>query len=250
MPSKKIKFENNEIYHIMIRSVGDTPIFIDENDYFRGIFSIYEFNNSKKISIYNKRRNRKRLKLKIRSGAGSDRAPILDGGDVISVDDREKFVEILAFAIMPNHVHLLVRQIKDDGISKFMQKFGGLAWYFNKKLNRKGHLFCSYKSVHIKTDEQLRNVFVYIHCNPISLIESEWKENGIKDVKKTIDFLDQYKWSSYKDYVGIKNFISVTQRDFLLDFFGNYNACKLAVEDWIKYKSKSANFDFNGTDLE
>lgn len=252
MPRRKTQFINEEYYHIVLRSVGDTPVFLDENDYFRAIFSLYEFNNSKNIIIFNRRRDRARFKSKVRKNSViSGITPISNGSDIITKDDREKFVEILAFVIMPNHIHILVKQVEDNGISNFMRKFSGLANYFNKKYSRKGHLFCTFQSVHIEDDEQLRNVFIYIHCNPISLIEPGWKENGIKDFKKVIKFLqNKFRWSSFFDYIGKKNFPSMTQRDFLLETFGGIEGCKDLVENWITYKLKLGKFNFSGVDLE
>ncbi|KKP32801.1 MAG: hypothetical protein A2360_04215 [Candidatus Staskawiczbacteria bacterium RIFOXYB1_FULL_32_11] len=241
MPKRKTQFINNEIYHIILRSVGDTPIFIDESDHFRAVFSIYEFNNSKKVDIRRRRKQRKTEK-KLENND--------NGRSVVIVPVRDMYVEILVFAIMSNHIHLLVRQLKENGISNFMQKFGGLAWYFNKKYSRKGHLFCTFHSVHIASNEQLRNVFIYIHCNPISLIESDWKENRIKKPRKTIEFLNNYKWSSYRDYIDIQNFSSVTKRNFLQEFLGGANSCKNLVEEWIKYKSRNCKFDFDEVDIE
>jgi len=233
MPRQITQLVNNEIYHIVLRAVGDSVVFKDENDYYRGIFSIYEFNNCKPVSIWLRRIQRQKEKL-LRSPTSQYSQ---DG-----VPDRDLFVEILAFCFMPNHIHLLVRQLKDNSISQFMQKVGGgYANYFNKKYNRKGHLFNQFRAIHIETDEQLRNVFVYIHANPISLIEPGWKENGIKDPKKVADFLENYKWSSYQDYIGKKNFESVTQRDFLLELMGQEKGCREAIEDWIKYKKETRN---------
>ena len=164
------------------------------------------------------------------------------------IDGRDKFVEILVFAFMPNHIHLLVRQLKDDGISQFMQKVGGgYAGYFNRKYKRKGHLFNQFRAIHISTDKQLRNVFVYIHSNPISLIEPGWKENGIKNTNKVIKFLKNYKWSSYRDYIGKKGFPSVTSRDFLLEAIGGADKCRQAIESWASYKKT---VDFGGVELE
>ena len=61
-------------------------------------------------------------------------------------------VQIFAFCLMPNHIHLLLREIKQGGISQFMKKFEtSQAIYFNKKYNRTGHPFQeSFKAVHIK----------------------------------------------------------------------------------------------------
>jgi putative transposase len=144
---------------------------------------------------------------------------------------------------MPNHIHLLVRQLKDGGITQFMRKFGtGYATYFNKKYNRKGHLFQGrFRAVHIKDNEQLKTVFVYIHANPISLIEPKWKEKGIKNSQKVIKFLENYKWSSYSDYLGKKNFPSLTQRNFLLKVMGGGEGCREFVKGWIEYKKELKN---------
>jgi hypothetical protein len=150
----------------------------------------------------------------------------------------------MAFCFMPNHIHLLAKQIKDDGISKFMQKVGGYAAYFNKKYHRMGHLFNRFKAIHIKTDDQLKNTFSYIHCNPISLIEPGWKENGAKDGRAVINFLEkEYRWSSFFDYIGKKNFPSVTDREFLFDIIGGIGGSRQAITDWINYKRVSNEFN-------
>ncbi len=240
MPSKQPQLSNDEFYHIILRGVGDYLIFKDINDYYRGIFSIYEFNNTNSVSIRDRREQRKKEKLIQSQAPRGQTSGSLRGKDV---DKRDKMVEILVFCFMPNHIHLLVRQLKDNGISNFMQKLGtGYAVYFNKKYSRKGHLFNKFKAVHIETNDQLQNVITYIHANPISLIEPGWKENGIENPKKVIEFLEKYKWSSFQDYIGGKNFLSVTKRDFLLEVMGKDQGCKEAVENWIKYKKEIKDF--------
>ena len=200
-------------------------IFKDENDYYRGIFSLFEFNDAKEVLIRSRRRARLRAKK--------------DGREQFSAD-RDMLVEVLAFYFMPNHIHLLLRQIKDDGITQFMRKFGaGYATYFNQKYDRKGHLFQGrFHAVHIKTNEQLKTIFVYIHTNGISLIEPKWKEMGIKNPKEVIKFLGNFKWSSYPDYIGKKNFPSVTEREFMLKVMGGEKGCKEFIENWVKYKKE------------
>ena len=146
---------------------------------------------------------------------------------------------------MPNHFHLLVRQLVVGGISKFMKKLnGGYGGYFNRKYRRKGYVFQDrFTAVHIKNEEQLKVVFVYVHTNPISLIEPKWKEIGIKNPEKAIDFLEnKYRWSSYPDYIGKKNFPSVTDREFMLKIMGEEQGCKEFVEGWIRYKGKIREF--------
>jgi len=231
MPRRKEQFNTGDIYHIVVRAIDGNLIFKDVKDHFRGIFCLYEFNNLKPVNITIRRRDRvvekKREKL-IKPG---DRT-------ILGSDERNKLVEILAFCFMPNHTHLLIKQIRDGGVSKFMQKVGGgYGRYFNKKYERKGHVFQdTFRSVAIRDDKQLLAVFNYIHINPLSISEPGWKEKGIKNIKKSIKFLEEYKWSSLQDYLGKKNFSSVTERKFLLETIGGAIKCKDAVKNWLEYK--------------
>jgi putative transposase len=227
---------NNEIYHIVSRTVGDTEIFIKEDDFYRGIFSIYEFNNSKPVEIWQRRRARNIFK---KQNVGRPTSHISE-----YPDERERFVDVLAFSFMPNHLHLILKQLKDGGITEFMKKVnGGYAKYFNKKYQRMGHLFNKFRAIHIKDDNQLRNVFIYVHANLISLIEPGWKEKGIKNADKVIEFLENNKHHSYMDYLNKKSFPSVTQREFLLEFMGGPEGCKVGIDNWIKYKKSFYNFE-------
>ena len=229
MPYRKEKFTNDEIYHVILRGLDDSLIFKDINDYYRGIFSIYEFDNAKPIEIRKRRQARKKEKKKEN---GSPSSAI--------IDKRDRFVDILCFCFMPNHIHLLAKQLKDEGITKFMRKVGtGYAKYFNSKYKRKGYVFQNrFRSVPIEDDNQLRIIFNYIHANPISLIEPGWKENGIKKLKEAAKFSREYKWSSYKDYIGENNFPSVTERNFLSEFLGGIEGCNLSLKNWIEYKKE------------
>jgi len=234
MPYRKIQFANDEIYHVVIRAIDDNLMFKDIDDYYRGIFSIYEFNNAKPITIRERRQERARIKKELRQ------SPTRVDRDPSFVDLRDKFVEVWTFCLMSNHFHLLLKQSKNEGISNFMKKLGGgYAGFFNRKYHRKGYLFQNrFSAVHIKTEDQLKNVFVYIHTNPIALIEPNWKEKGISDPAKAIKFLENYKWSSYLDYIGKKNFPSVTERKTLLEVMDGEKGCKKFVNQWIKYKGE------------
>lgn len=229
MRRERPQLVNSEIYHVVIRGVGDSLVFKDINDYYRGIFSIYEFNDTKLATIRQRRKTRLELK-KIYRG--------------VTPDTRDLLVQILTFCFMPNHIHLLLKQIKDNGITKFMRKVGtGYAGYFNKKYNRKGHLFQGrFQLIHVKNEEQLKITFVYIHTNPISLIEPGWKEGGVKNPEEVIKFLESYKWSSYADYIRKKNFPSVTDREFISEIMGGEQGCKDFIENWVKYKGEISKF--------
>ncbi|MEA3293082.1 MAG: transposase [Patescibacteria group bacterium] len=246
MPNRREQLVNGEIYHIVIRRIEDYLLFKDIDDYYRGIFSIYEFNTTKPVEIAERRRIRIQMKKDIKAKGD----PLSPGGERVSpaltLDGRERLVDILAFCFMPNHIHLLLRQLKGRGITTFMNKIGaGYPAYFKQKhgIKTKGYFFQDrFVSVHVKTDEQLKIAFVYIHANPASLIEPKWKEIGIKNPKKVIEFLENYKWSSYQDYLGKKNFPSVIEKDFLLEVMGGKQGCKDFLEDWIKYKGEIRKF--------
>ena len=217
---------NGEIYHVVSRTVGDTAVFEAEKDFYRGIFSIYEFNNDKTVNIWLRRRDRATEKKVL-------------GRTSLTQQNRDVFVEVLAFSFMPNHMHLILKQLKENGISKFMQKVGtGYANYFNEKYKRQGHLFNKFRAVHIKDDNQLKTAFVYVHTNLISMVEPSWKEKGIENPNKIIDFLENNKRHSYMDYLDKKNFPSVTQRDFLSEIMGGAEGCKTYVDAWINHKKE------------
>jgi len=224
MGNKNPPLVNDGIYHITLRSVGDTTVFEEEKDFFRGIFSIYELNNKNPVNIWERRRARAVEKKKL-------------GPTSLTLQERNMFVEIFVFSFMPNHLHLILKQLKDNGISQFMQKVGtGYASYFNRKYNRKGHLFNKFHAVYIEDDDQLKNAFAYVHTNLISLIEPGWKEKGIRNPEKVKKFLENNKRHSYPDYLGKKNFPSVTERNFLLEMLGGVKGCKAYVDNWIMYK--------------
>jgi len=140
---------------------------------------------------------------------------------------------------MPNHFHLLIKQRGTGGIVTFMQKLGtGYTNYFNKKYDRVGSLFQGrFKAVLVEEDRHFIHLPYYLHANPLSISEPHWFEKSIRDVKKAARFLDSYRWSSHLDYLGKKNFPSVTQRDFLLAFFGGATQYKKDMFRWLEENS-------------
>ncbi len=176
-------FANGERYHIYNRGVDKRNIFSDEDDYryFKHMLKI--FNNT--LSAENARRNFKNPKTTTEGSRTSFSKPL---------------VEIEQYCLMPNHYHLLIKQVREKGISLFLQKLGtGYTHFFNKKNKRSGVLFQGKtKSKHVDNDPYLQYLKAYINFNPIDLIEPGWKENGIKNYKKINEFLLNYPWSSYK----------------------------------------------------
>ena len=160
---------------------------------------------------------------------GTNRCPIF-----LENQDRQHFYDVLwksatlwkiqihAYSLMPNHYHLLIEELEEGGVTRFMHKLGvGYAGYFNKKYDRSGALFQGkYKSILIERDAHFMYIPFYIHFNPLDMKFPEWRDRSIKDVRTAKKYLESYRWSSHLDYLGINSFPSVTQRDILLDLFG------------------------------
>ena len=142
---------------------------------------------------------------------------------------------------MPNHFHLLITEIKDGGISKFMQKLStAYVMYYNKKYKRTGSLFeGKFKSIHMKDNKQIKYLFSYIHLNPVKLIQKNWKEKGINNKKEVLFYLNKYIYSSYLDFIGEQR---VQNKILKLDLFPNYfpskNIFNKEIFEWLSFKDK------------
>ncbi|MCK5022241.1 MAG: transposase [Candidatus Pacebacteria bacterium] len=208
---KKPSFLNNHIYHIYNRGVEKRNIFLDDHDYFQFIHNLYEFNDVNPVS---------KLKNSIFQSTEVEREN--------NKNEREPLVEILAFVLMPNHYHLLLRQLVDDGISRFLQKIGtGFTMSFNQKYDRVGCLFQGrFKAVLVEEESHLLYLPMYIHLNPIKIsggsTSGDW------------EFLKNYRWSSLHDYIGKKNFPSVISKEFLLDTLGSSKEYQEELKSWLK----------------
>lgn len=162
MPRQPRNFEVGGIYHVLNRGVEKRNIFEKSQDYSRFILGLYHFNNAHPSDIWANLQK--------------------EGRSVLSRAGRDPLVDILCFVLMPNHYHLILREIRKGGIIAFMHKMAGYATYFNKQYDRVGSLFQSrYKAVQIKDDTQLANTFVYVHTNPVELWEPKWKELRVSD---------------------------------------------------------------------
>ncbi len=221
----KPAFVNNQIYHIYNRGVEKRNIFLDKQDYFRFIHNLFEFNDEEPAAnIYYKLPHLQSYEVQLRKVEVRERAP------------RKMFVEILAFCLMPNHFHLLIEQKVDNGIVRFMQKLGtGYTNYFNNKNKRVGSLFQGrFKAILIEKDSHFIHLPYYIHFNPLDINYPEWRNKEIKNLNEAVKFLENYRWSSFPDYIGKKNFPSVTQREFLNEFLDGPEQYKKDTLRWLK----------------
>ncbi|MBU1085657.1 transposase, partial [Patescibacteria group bacterium] len=100
-------------------------------------------------------------------------------------------VKLVSYCLMPNHFHLLLYQTEIDSIHYFMRSLGTkFSMYFNRRYKRVGPVFQgTYKAVEVESESQLTYLSKYIHRNPLPTLEK-----GAS--------LDDYKYSSYANYLG------------------------------------------------
>ena len=228
MPRPLRNFATNEVYHLINRGVDSREIFSTRQDYSRFILGLELFNSKDAANIWDI--------VSPNSKVGSDLSGRLNDKRKANVN---RIVELMAFALMPNHYHLLAREIVPGGIILFMKKLGGYASYYNKQRHRVGSLFQSrYKAILQDDETQLANTFAYIHTNPVELIEPGWKDDfEVKNPGKALEFLNDYRWSSHLDYLGRGFYANATQRTFFTDYLGGSLGCKKIAEEWIKFKA-------------
>lgn len=201
MPGRIIPLVNGEIYHIFNRGNDKRHIFTQPRDYkrFQKTFHYYQFGGPKpRFSNFS-------------AGSLNPFKPTLEN----------KLVEVLCYCLMPNHFHFLIRQLKNNGISIFLgQLSNSYTKYFNIKYERIGPLLQgAFKAVLVESDEQLLHLSRYIHINPI--------------VAGLARNLDEYPWSSYKEYAYAGNIFCSTEE--ILSFFPSIEAYQNFLEDQIEY---------------
>ena len=83
------------------------------------------------------------------------------------------------------------------------------------------------KKILVEREAHFNYILHYIHLNPLDYLggAEQWRirsHNGIYDAQEALNHLDNYRWSSYLDYAGKKNFPSVLSTSFFKDAFGDY----------------------------
>ena len=230
MARRKIPLAEGEFFHVYNRGNSKQQIFIDDHDRDRFVKLLYLCNSKKSFNFRND--------------------IVRKGIDVWDFDMGETIVAIGAWVLMPNHFHIYIvtprlalgKARGDENklpISIFLEKLcKTYAQYFNAKYKRTGSLFESkFKSVHITDDPQAKYNFSYIHLNPVKLIDKDWRKNGIKDFVKTMQFLQNYKWSSYQDHKGVvRPENKILDLDKFPKYFQDVKDFDIEIIEWLKNK--------------
>ena len=182
-----------EVYHVFTKSIAGFKVFNNDSEFSRMMATIRYYQREKPSLKFSKF-----LNLSMVSRNQHD--------DTIPSPD-EKLVDIIAFCLMPTHLHLIVKQFKQHGISTFMSTIlNSYTRYFNTKYKRKGPLWEGrFKNALVKTDEQLLHLTRYIHLNPVTsyLVDKpeEWPASSYKEYMLMVD--DNEKICTYDDLLTI-----------------------------------------------
>ena len=197
MPSKYYNrnFRPQHFYHLLNRGAYKNKIFRDQQDYelFISILSYYLKNPIGKCLSYQTQVKKPHIRIK---------APT-----------NPPTVHLVAYCLMPNHFHLLVKQLPEatekTNISNLMRRtMVTYAMEFQNKYKHAGTIFEGrYKNVEVDTDEQLLYLSKYIHQNPI------------KKVKK----LTKYPYSSLPVYLKQAEPLDWLYPNYVLKLTNNYS---------------------------
>ncbi len=192
------------MYHIFNRGVEKRPTFESAHDYQRYLLlmQFYERHHPYQFSRLN---HQERLEF-------------------ITKKSGEPIVDIVCYCLMPNHYHLILKQLKDGGISEFFSKIAdGYTKYFNIVYERVGPLFQGpFKAVHIEDNKQLLHLSRYIHINPA--------------VSSLVKKAEDYPWSSYREYLNRSG--GFCQKEIITGQFKLISQYQKFVNDYTDYQKK------------
>lgn len=197
----KPSFACGQFYHIYNRGVAKQPIFNDSNDYFR-LLSTFSFYLEKDIKIKYSLLRKEEL------------------NKILAKIPTQPLIRIYAYCLMPNHFHLIIQQLIENGTSEFMRKtLDSYTRYFNTRNDRVGPIFQGkFKAVLVESDEQLLHLTRYLHLNAY--------------VAELVKSAFEYPWSSCKQYLNNESNRLCTPIDFLVMGAGDYRGF---VEDYASY---------------
>lgn len=214
MPRRLETFSCGSSYHIFSRTIDQKLIFTgkDFSQHFLKTLTYYRSSKSSQ-SFSEVRKLPRQEQLKI---------------DKIVLYRKYFLADVLAYCLMPTHFHLLIKQLVDDGLVRFISNtLNSFTRYFNFRSHRKGPIFLpQFRSERITNEPQLIHVSRYIHLNPYS-------SEVVKDVTK----LKDYPWSSYGEYLGSPREEHLSNSREILETFGGVRKRYQAfVEDRSDYQ--------------
>lgn len=198
-------FPKGEFFHVFNKSISNFNIF-NKSYCSQRFINVTEYYNQKSVTVSFSDYIKKHPAFNCNSLLRSYENPL---------------IKVIAYCIMPDHYHYLLKIIEDKSLSKFIANIeNSYTRYFNCKFKRKGPLWQSvFKAVLIKGNEQLLHVSRYIHLNPTT--------------KKLVNKPEEWTLSSYKSYINNSRILSSYLKEISIQKPSEY---KKFVEDGINYQ--------------
>ena len=223
MPSRKVPLITEGVYHVLNRGNASAPIFNRERDYQRFMLTLCYYQYTEPP---------------LRFSHFSQLLPAIKSRLSKDLQSKAIRIEIIAFCLMPNHFHFLLKQKEEQGICDFIrQSTSSYSHYFNTKYKRRGSLFEGrFKAIRVETETELLHLSRYIHLNPYS-----------SNLVKSRNRLCLYRYSSLPEYVG-KTETEICQKSSILSNFKDKDSYLRFVLDRADYQKsleaiKHATFD-------
>jgi hypothetical protein len=213
-------FAIDSIVHITKRGTRGLDIVRDQDDKLRFTKSLFLLNDT--YSSPNWHRESSELPVFARPESWPEQDPL---------------VHILGWTLLSNHFHLLVREIRDKGISTFMQRLGGsMSMCFNLKYKERGSIFQSaYHARAVHTDEHIRYLAFYILAkNTLEMYPYGGLSGAASDFDEAWKWAKKYPFSSLKDFVsGNKSPIINDEDDLLTRAVRGEHSFKIEVQELL-----------------
>ena len=164
-------YVENGVYHLYNRGVAKNDIFLDQQDF--SVFCSY-------LKVYLLPKDTQKISETISSKNSTPKEKDI-AIKLLTLKNFANDINLVAYALLPNHFHFLIKQQSADAIDRFMNSLGvRYSGYFNRKYRRVGPIFQGrYKAVLVNTDEQLLHLSRYINLNPhvkLHLSVKDWQK--------------------------------------------------------------------------
>ena len=144
---------------------------------------------------------------------------------------REFDLTPIAYCLMPNHYHFLIRQEDESPAGLLPQRvFNSYTKAYNKRYDHSGTLFeGNYKVIHVQTESHLLHLCRYIHANPV-------KDGFVTDI-------EEWLYSNYLEWIGERNG-TLVDRDFVKVYFESPDEYRRFVQDYLEERREMEKLDY------
>lgn len=150
--------------------------------------------------------------------------------------EGEPLVALLAWTLMPNHLHLVLQEVREGGIAKFMQRLGGsMSARHNAKYSEKGSLFQGgYKGRVVEDDADLRWLASYVMVKNVFELYPAGLKAAARDFDKAWEWAKENPYTSLSAYAASTPSPILAKDNVLFSLLGTPSFFKHSAKDMIR----------------